>query len=139
MGFSQSETQPQIDEINLKHPKSKVIFITADFASLASVREVADTINKLDVPIDGIIGYPAVIAAEWATTPDGIESHFQINYLSHFLLVNLLLNKMNDASRVVMIGSSIRPDSPALKFDNPNFSVSILHTHNPPICQRVCG
>lgn len=126
LGPSQSETQPQIDEINLKYAKTKVIYITADFASLASVREAADTINKLDVPIDGIIGYPTVIAAEWATTKDGIESHFQINYLSHFLLVNLILGRMPDASRVVMISSSIRPDSPALKFDNPNFSVSSL-------------
>ncbi|RJE17978.1 short chain dehydrogenase [Aspergillus sclerotialis] len=122
LGPSQPETQPQIDDINLKYAKTKVIYITADFASLASVREAADIINKLDVPIDGIIGYPAVIAAEWATTVDGIESHFQINYLSHFLLVNLILGKMPDASRVVMISSSIRPDSPPLRFDNPNFS-----------------
>lgn len=124
VGHSQDETQPQIDEINRKSPRSKVIFITADFGSLGSVRQAAETIKKLDVPIDGIVGYPSVLAADWERTADGIESHFQKNYLSHFLLVNLLLGKMPETARVVMISSSIRPDAPAMKFDDPNFSVS---------------
>lgn len=125
IGHSQAETQPHIDEINQKYPKAKVIFVTADFGSLTSVREAAETIKKLDVPIDGIVGYPTVLASEWEKTADGVESHFQRNYLSHFLLVNLLLGKMPEGARVVMISSSIRPDAPAMKFDNPNFSVSI--------------
>jgi len=30
----------------------------------------------------------------YSITPDGFESHFQVNYLSHFLLINLLAPKM---------------------------------------------
>lgn len=125
LGPSQSETQASIDEINSKYPKVKVIFVTMDLGSLDSVRAAAKSINSLDVPIDGIVGYPTVIAAKYATTRDGIESHLQFNYLSHFLLVNLLLGKMPEGSRVVMVSSSIRPDSPAPSFDNPGFSVGI--------------
>jgi hypothetical protein len=129
LGPSQSETQASIDEINSKYPKVKVIFVTMDLGSLDSVRAAAKTINSLDVPIDGIVGYPTVIAAKHATTRDGIESHLQFNYLSHYLLVNLLLGKMPEGSRVVMVSSSIRPDSPAPSFDNPGFSVVNIGIH----------
>lgn len=123
LGPSQPETQPSIDEINKKYPKVKVLFVTVDLGSLASVREAANTINDLDVPIDGIIGYPTVIAARYERTMDGVESHLQVNYLSHFLLVNRLLGRMPEGSRVIMVSSSIRPDSPAPSFGDPGFSV----------------
>lgn len=123
LGPSQEKSQPSIDEINKKYPKAKVLFITTDLGSLESVRNAAEKIQKLDVPIDGIVGYPTVIAAKWEKTADGIESHFQRNYLSHFLLINLLRGRMPEGARAVMVSSSIRPDSPAPKFDNPNFSV----------------
>ena len=82
-------------------------------------------IRRLEVPIDGIIGCPMLMAAQWGLTADGVESHFQVNYLSHFVLVNRLLDRVPEEGRVIMVSSSIRPDAKALKFDDPNFSVSL--------------
>ena len=126
LGKSQSEIQPVFDAINSKYPRVKVIFITMELCKLDSVRGAADVIRRLEVPIDGIVGCPMLMAAQWALTADGVESHFQVNYLSHFVLVNRLLDRIPEEGRVVMVSSSIRPDAVALKFDDPNFSVSVF-------------
>lgn len=125
MGKSQAEAQAMMDDINHKYPKVKLLFITVDFGRLASVREAAEAIRKLEVPIDGFVGYPTVMAALWNKTEDGIESHFQNNYLSHFLLINLVVHLMPAGSRVVMVCSSIRPEAPPPAWDDPNFAVSV--------------
>ncbi|RLL93103.1 hypothetical protein CFD26_100904 [Aspergillus turcosus] len=122
MGKSQAEAQATIDDINHKHPRVKLIFISVDFGRFASVREAAEAIRKLGVPIDGFVGYPTVMAALWTKTEDGVESHFQCNYLSHFLLINLVVHLMPAGSRVVMVTSSIRPEAPPPAWDDPNFA-----------------
>ncbi|GIJ90723.1 hypothetical protein Asppvi_009685 [Aspergillus pseudoviridinutans] len=122
MGKSQAEAQAMMDDINHKHPKVKLIFISVDFGRLASVREAAEAIKQLGVPIDGFVGFPTVMAALWMKTEDGIESHFQCNYLSNFLLINLVVHLMPAGSRVVMVCSSIRPEAPPPAWDDPNFA-----------------
>ena len=122
-GRSQPELQTVIDHINRKHPQAKIIFITADTGSLASMRAAAKAIKELDVPIDGIVAFPSVMGAEWELTPDGIESHFQKNYLAYFVLVNELMVKMSSGSRTVLLTTSVRREAPAPKWDDANFSV----------------
>lgn len=124
-GRSQPELQPVIDHINRKHPQVKIIFITADTGSLKSMRTAAKTIKALDVPIDGIVAFPSVMAAAWELTSDGIESHFQKNYLSYFLLINELLESMSQGSRAVLLTTSVRREAPAPKWNDVNFSVNM--------------
>lgn len=122
-GRSQAEQQPVIDHLNRKHPKAKIIFITADSNHLNSLRGAAETIRKLAVPIDGIVGFPTVLAAPWEVTDDGLESHFQRNYLCYFLLVNLLVDCLADGARVVLVSTSVRQEAPAPKWEDVGFSV----------------
>lgn len=126
-GHSQPELQPVIDHINRKHPQTKIIFITTDTGSLASMHAAAKVIKDLAVPIDGVVGFPRVMAAGWEATADGIESHFQKNYLSFFVLVNQLLGTMPAGSRVVLLTTSVRREVPAPKWTDVNFSVSLFH------------
>lgn len=126
IGSSNRAIQPVYETINTKYPRVKVIFITADMSRLSSVRGAADVIRKLEVTLDGIICFPTVIAGEWAVTGDGVERHFGVNYLSHFVLVNRLRGVMPDDGRVVVVGSSIRPDAGAWGFEDVNFDVSSL-------------
>ncbi|KAJ5626089.1 hypothetical protein N7510_002398 [Penicillium lagena] len=122
IGHSQPDCQPVIDHLNRKHPKTKIIFITADMGNLASVRDAALAIKKLNVPIDGITGFPTVMAVQYETTGDEIESHFQKNYLVYFLLVNLLLDAMSPGSRVVLVTTSVRREAPASEWEDVGFS-----------------
>jgi NAD(P)-dependent dehydrogenase (short-subunit alcohol dehydrogenase family) len=125
-GRSQAELQSIIDHLHRKYHQTKIIFITADGGNLASMSEAADTIKKLDVPIDGIIGFPTVTAAAWELTPHGIESHFQRNYLCYFVLVNSLTERMSAGARVVLVTTSVRQEAPAPMWEDVNFSVSLF-------------
>ena len=65
---------------------------------------------KLDKPVDRLICNAAVYQpslpyAKWSV--DGHEQQMQINYLSHFLMVSLLLPDMSRANdaRVILVGS----------------------------------
>ncbi|GLI80510.1 serine/threonine-protein kinase env7 [Penicillium ochrochloron] len=121
-GRSQSEVQPAINHLNRKYPRTKILFVTADTSSLSNMREAARTIKGLGVPIDGIVCYPTIMAADWQKTADGIESHFQNNYLAYFVLVNALLEVMLPGSRVVLMTTSIRREAPAPRWEDINFA-----------------
>ncbi|KAJ5510920.1 Major facilitator superfamily domain general substrate transporter [Penicillium expansum] len=120
-GRSQSELQPVIDHINRKYKTVEMIFVTADPGSLGSFREAAHNIKKLGVSIDGFIGFPDVMAVPWELTEDGLESHFQKNYLCYFLLLNLLCDVMGSRSRVVLVTSSLRKEAPAPSWKDLEF------------------
>ena len=123
-GRSQLEGQSVASHINRKHPRTKITFIASDTSKLASVYEAAKTIKELSVQIDGIIGIPTVVAGPWEITEDGVESHFQRNYLCFFVFVTQLMEALNPGSRVVLMTTSVRQEVPAPKWDNVNFSVS---------------
>ncbi|BDD57832.1 hypothetical protein MPDQ_005429 [Monascus purpureus] len=122
VGKSQDVAKPVMEGINRKFPKVKLIFITADFTRLDSVRSAAETIRRLETPIDGIVVTPSLMAVPWKQTVDAMESHFQVNYLAHFLLVNLLVPCMSPGGTVVMVSTSIRPETGAPGYEDINFS-----------------
>ncbi|GAD94115.1 oxidoreductase, short-chain dehydrogenase/reductase family, putative [Paecilomyces variotii No. 5] len=124
VGKFQGDSQPVVDEINRRFPTVKSLFISADFGNFESVRGAAKILKELGVPIDGIIASETITGLQYEKTDDGIESQFQVNYLSHFLLINSLLDTMpkRKATRAVLVASSIRPDAAVPNFDDYNFS-----------------
>ena len=58
------------------------------------MRRAADAINHETEKIDILINNAAIMASPYAKTEDGIESQFATNYLGHFLLTNLLMEKL---------------------------------------------
>jgi len=95
---------------NIKELKSitknnKISFVLCDLAKLSDVRTAINEIKSQHEFLDGIfinagIGY----AAERIETEDKMDSHFQVNYLSQFILtLNLLdlLEKSEKGGRIV--------------------------------------
>jgi NAD(P)-dependent dehydrogenase (short-subunit alcohol dehydrogenase family) len=84
-------------------------FYQADFASIDNIRELGESIladyNRLDVLINnaGLGSSPD----ERLLSDDGHELRFQVNYLSHFLLTDMLKPLLLEAapSRIVNISS----------------------------------
>jgi NAD(P)-dependent dehydrogenase (short-subunit alcohol dehydrogenase family) len=70
-----------------------------DLADLASVREFADAVDKVDV----LINNAGVMALPESRTADGFEMQVGTNHLGHFALTGLLLGKISD--RVVTVSS----------------------------------
>ncbi|CAL8102500.1 unnamed protein product [Orchesella dallaii] len=69
-------------------------FLSLDLKSLKSVRKFAQTILKEQNRIDVLINNAGIMFEPYELTEDGYESHFQVNYLSHYLLTQLLLPKL---------------------------------------------
>merc|ERR1711976_929176 len=82
-----------------------------DLGNLASVRQfVQDVETKYDqvyaLVCNAGVWYPMDQAA---MTSDGFEAHAGVNHLGHFLLTNLLLDKLEQSapSRVVVVSSAL--------------------------------
>jgi NAD(P)-dependent dehydrogenase (short-subunit alcohol dehydrogenase family) len=94
-------------------PDHKHDIISLDLSNLTNVRQVAATLNKRVAngslpPIRAFIHNAAFQEQTTQSfTGDGFDMSFQCNYLSHWLLVMLLLESMDkENGRIVVVGSS---------------------------------
>ncbi|XP_020282736.1 retinol dehydrogenase 12-like [Pseudomyrmex gracilis] len=101
----------------------ELIPMKLDLASFSSIREFADEVLKSFPKIDVLINNAGVYAPlkDCAMTKDGFEIHFGVNHLGHFLLTNLLLDRLKESapSRVVVVTSKLL-ESGVIDFSNLN-------------------
>ena len=78
-----------------------------DLASLHSVQGFATSFKKRHLPLHLLVLNAAVFGGQLSKTVDGIERHFAVNHLGHFLLATLLVDTLRDSapSRVVVVAS----------------------------------
>jgi len=71
-----------------------------DLASLSSIREFAKEVLNNFPQIHVLINNAGVYAPlkDHALTKDGFEIHFGVNHLGHFLLTNLLLDRLKQST-----------------------------------------
>ena len=107
-GRSLLKIQPVIDRIKRVYPDVKTQFIPLDLSSQHAVREAAGRINASIQAIDILINNAAIMACPFAKTADGIESQFGTNFLGHFLLTNLIMERLfaRQGARIVNLSSS---------------------------------
>ncbi len=97
-----------LSEIREAHPTNKGEFIRADFALMREVRRVAETISARYTGLDVLIHSAGVIHTRRIITDEGLEATFAVDYLSRFLLTNLLLDRLqaNAPARIVNVAAS---------------------------------
>lgn len=107
-GRSEERGKHTIREIKARHPNVRVRFYRADLASLAEVRELGQQVLRDNDRLDVLINNAGVYLDERHVSADGIELAFQVNYLSHVLLTDLLLPLLHAAapSRIVNVASA---------------------------------
>ncbi|XP_066552663.1 retinol dehydrogenase 13 [Amia ocellicauda] len=78
-----------------------------DLASLKSIREFAEKIIQEEERVDILINNAGVMRCPQWKTEDGYEMQFGVNHLGHFLLTNLLLEKLKKfaPSRIINLSS----------------------------------
>jgi NAD(P)-dependent dehydrogenase (short-subunit alcohol dehydrogenase family) len=86
-----------------------------DLADFDSVVACAGNIRNLGVPLDGLVCNAGVVSIPERQLVDGIERHFAINHLGHFILANQLLETVlrSDQGRFVFVSSRAHRDAPA--------------------------
>ncbi|ODV73917.1 Env9p CYBJADRAFT_80300 [Cyberlindnera jadinii NRRL Y-1542] len=76
-----------------------------DLLDLKSVKNLALNMRQLEQHIDILVLNAGIGAVPHAITNDGFEVQFQTNYVSHFLLTQLLLPLLDHSSRVIYVSS----------------------------------
>ncbi|KAI8162172.1 Short-chain dehydrogenase TIC 32 [Colletotrichum sp. SAR 10_70] len=123
-GRNPGKVQQTAEAISEQSPSVKVRTLDLDLASLEGVRKAAATVNAWDdVPrIDVLVNNAAVMAVDWAASPEGLDSQFVTNYLGPFLFTNLPMDKLlkSPAPPIVNVTSDGHRLGP-VRFDDYNF------------------
>ena len=94
-------------EVRARAPAAQVDILALDLASLASVRACAAAVLAACPRIDVLLNNAGVFPPTLRTTADGFEEQIGVNHLGHFLLTNLLLERLaaSAPARVVTVSS----------------------------------
>lgn len=110
-------------------PNARIDVLKLDLASLKSVREFVENFTALNLPLNILINNAGIMFCPYHLSKDGIELQFATNHLGHFLLTNLLLDKMKHTAdtsgiqgRIVNLSSVAHQHtySEGIRFDKIN-------------------
>lgn len=105
---STEKTVPVVESIRREAGHSRVEFLPLDLASFRSVRNAADTFLARELPLHILINNAG--EAGWTgRTEDNFQMTFGVNYLGHYLLTRLLLERMQASApaRIVHVSSDM--------------------------------
>ena len=103
---SWDKTQPVLEEINQLEKVKPAEFLELDLADQASIRRCALSFLARQLPLHLLINNAGQAGAK-GLTADGFEVAFGVNHLGHFLLTQLLLERLESSapSRVITVAS----------------------------------
>jgi retinol dehydrogenase 12 len=92
-------------EIIRQVPGAAVHIVHCDLASLASVRNCADSVRRTFGPIGLLINNAGMVGSRHRMPEDGFELTFATNHLGPFLLTALLSDRLHETARVINVAS----------------------------------
>jgi len=106
---NESKANVTIDAIRQAYSNARVSFAPLDLFSLSSVRRLPKALDAMPIPPVGSLilnaGGINMKAKTLEFTVDGFERTFQLNFLGHFLLANLLIQHMTAPARIIFVSS----------------------------------
>lgn len=98
--------QAAYEEVRSLSNNNSVFLMLCDLANLEDVRRFAQEFRTRFSALSVLINNAGVLSARRQLTKDGYELHLGVNYLSHFLLTNLLLDLITKSrGRIIMVSS----------------------------------
>lgn len=115
---SRPKGEEAANDIRARSGNEDVEYFDLDLASLASVRDGAARFLARDLPLHLLINN-AGVAGQRGETKEGFELHFGTNHLGHFLLTELLLERIKASApaRIVNVSSTMHYKAKALDLD----------------------
>lgn len=106
-----------------RYADAQVHCMALDLSSLRAVRAFAAAFQKKFKRLDLLINNAGIMMPPYSLTEDGFESQLGANYLGHFALTGLLLERLNatPGARVVAL-SSLAHKWSGVQFDDPQFT-----------------
>ncbi|HUI25467.1 MAG TPA: SDR family NAD(P)-dependent oxidoreductase, partial [Candidatus Kryptonia bacterium] len=100
-----------------------------DLGSIESVRRFANDIEAKNIPLQALICNAGLqMSGARRASSDGFELTFAVNHLGHFLLTNLLLERLHAhaPSRIVIVASGVH--DPKMRTGMPHAAVTDIET-----------
>jgi len=102
--------------------EGETIPVVCELSDLDSVVACGEAVNALDKPVDMLILNAGIMALPELEQVNGLEKHFAVNHIGHFVLANRLLPAVlkSEEGRVVVLSSSGHSFAPedGIPFDN---------------------
>ncbi len=112
------------------------LVVECDLSSLVSVRGAAAQLNAQLDHIDVLINNAGIVSSSRQLSVDGHELMFATNHLGPFLLTNLVLDKVKNATkgRIINVASAAHVLAKGIRFDdlewNSGFTTSGTYGHS---------
>jgi NAD(P)-dependent dehydrogenase (short-subunit alcohol dehydrogenase family) len=102
-----SRGEAALARLRRRVPAARSSVLPLDLASFSSIRSFAAELLHRDGPLDVLINNAGGVLSDRRTTAEGFEMTFGVNHLGHFLLTELLLDRLKASapSRVVNVAS----------------------------------
>lgn len=99
--------QAALDEIKRRSGSGRVEVMALDLADFASIRAFAAELLARYDRLDVLLENAGLVQSKRTTTAQGFETTFGVNHIGHFLLTDLLLDRLKASapSRVVIVAS----------------------------------
>ncbi len=132
------KAQAAVQKLIQETGNPEVHYLVLDLASLNAVREFVGTFRRSKfAPLHGILCNAGMSRIDEPTrTQDGIETTFGVNYLGHFLLVNLLLDDLQPGSRIWLVSSELHRNDGKMASFLPRYTTAELLAHPTPEEER---
>lgn len=130
LGSNREKGIKAMEEIQEETNNSNINFFQCDQSDLNSVRKFIDEFKSKLSSLNLIANIAGIVNWKREVNEKGIEKTFMVNYLSHFLMTNDLLELLKDGqpSRIISVGGTLGLVQKAkLNFDDINFE----KTYNP--------
>jgi NAD(P)-dependent dehydrogenase (short-subunit alcohol dehydrogenase family) len=97
-----------VADIRARSGRDDVDLVVFDLGSIASIREGASTILQRCARIDVLVNNAGLVLSDRRETADGFEVTFGVNHLGHFVLTELLLERIKQSApaRIVNVAST---------------------------------
>jgi NAD(P)-dependent dehydrogenase (short-subunit alcohol dehydrogenase family) len=107
VGRDRGRTEAARRFVAARVPAASLEMALADFAALAEVRRLADSLLSGHERIDVLVNNAGLFAPRHRNSADGFELSFAVNHLAPFLLTNLLLDRLRASApaRIVTVAS----------------------------------
>ena len=117
---NRSKGERAVADIRRTVPDASIELAELDLARLASVRQFAKGFLRNHPRLDVLILNAGLTASKRQLTEDGLEMLFQVNHLGHFLLTQLLRDRLvaSAPARVVVVASVAHKQARGLDFED---------------------
>ncbi|MFS7971723.1 putative very-long-chain 3-oxoacyl-CoA reductase [Helianthus anomalus] len=87
------------ENIQRETPNAEILILEIDLSSFASIRKFCSEFLSLDIPLNILINNAGKFSHKLEFSEDKFEMTFATNYLGHFLLTELVLEKMIETAK----------------------------------------